>query len=218
MQEVLHQLLLVVGAWEGTVIKHLGTSQRVWQWQLQGGCVPRGVTATTCGIWLQCPLFFCQTMNLLGPQAEPTHRPPVVAGHASLWPRRRPPQSVPAACRSHKRHHVALSPLLPSAHTRGAWPPAACTRNAQSPVARAYGFLPSIACINAALPSESPSMQGEIPMVVRPSSSPTMASCFSFGPRPSPGFPVLWHSSSSLYHTAPPPVAHCSLAPQISGA
>ena len=32
MQEVLHQLLLVVGSWERTVAKCLGTAQSVWQW------------------------------------------------------------------------------------------------------------------------------------------------------------------------------------------
>ena len=56
-QEVLHQLLLVVGSWEGTATKCLGTTQSVCQWQLWGGCVPRGVRATVYGAWLQCPLF-----------------------------------------------------------------------------------------------------------------------------------------------------------------
>lgn len=55
---VLHQLLLVVGSWEGTVTKFLAATQSVWQWQLQGGCVPKGVRATAYGAWLQCPLFF----------------------------------------------------------------------------------------------------------------------------------------------------------------
>ena len=58
MQEVLHQLLLVVGSWEGTVIKCLGNTQSAWQWQLLGKCVPRGVRAIAYGAWLQCPLFF----------------------------------------------------------------------------------------------------------------------------------------------------------------
>ena len=57
-QEVLYQLLLVVRSWEGTVTKCLGAAQSVWQWRLQGGCVPRGVRATAYGAWLQCPLFF----------------------------------------------------------------------------------------------------------------------------------------------------------------
>ena len=58
MQEVLHQLLLVVGSWEGTVTKCLGTTQSIWQWQLQGRCVPRGVRAKVYGAWVQCPLLF----------------------------------------------------------------------------------------------------------------------------------------------------------------
>ncbi|XP_047619194.1 uncharacterized protein LOC125117397 [Phacochoerus africanus] len=44
-----------------------------------------------------------------------------------------PPQSVPATCGSCKRHHEALSPLMPLVHTIGAWPPAAST-SAQSPL------------------------------------------------------------------------------------
>ena len=50
-------LLLVVGSWEGTVIKHLGTAQSIWQWQQQDRFVPRGERATIGGAWLQCPLF-----------------------------------------------------------------------------------------------------------------------------------------------------------------
>ena len=37
MKEVLHQLLLVIGSWEGTVTKCLGVAQSIWQWQQQGG-------------------------------------------------------------------------------------------------------------------------------------------------------------------------------------
>ena len=58
MQEILHQLFLVLESWEGTVIKCLSASQSIWQWQLQGRCVPRGVRATAYGAWLPCPLFF----------------------------------------------------------------------------------------------------------------------------------------------------------------
>ena len=50
---MLHRLLLVVGSWEGTVIKHLGIAQSIWQWQEQGGCVPRGVRVTMAGARLQ---------------------------------------------------------------------------------------------------------------------------------------------------------------------
>ena len=43
---------------ESEVIKHLGTAQRIWQWQLQGGHVPRGVRVAAYGPWLQFPRFF----------------------------------------------------------------------------------------------------------------------------------------------------------------
>ena len=36
----------------------LGAAQSICQWQLQDGCVPRGVRATVFGAWLQCPLLF----------------------------------------------------------------------------------------------------------------------------------------------------------------
>ncbi len=51
-------MLLVVESWEGTVTMCLGAAQSIWQWQLQGRCVPRGVRATVSDAWLQCPLFF----------------------------------------------------------------------------------------------------------------------------------------------------------------
>ena len=134
MQEVLHQLLLVVGSWERTVTKCLGVTQSIWQCQLQDGFFPRGVRATAYGA-LQCPFFLClQPLTWLGSLVEPTHRPPVVASHTSLWPLRRPLRSVPATCRSCKRQHVALSLLMPLVHTRGAWPLVACKRSTQSPL------------------------------------------------------------------------------------
>ena len=55
MQQVLQQLLLVVGSWEGTVTKCLAATQSVWQWQLQGGCVPRGVRQ-------QCMVLDCSAL------------------------------------------------------------------------------------------------------------------------------------------------------------
>ena len=118
MQEVLHQLLLVVGSWERTMIKPLGSAQSVWQWKLQGRCVPKRVRATT--VVLGCsvpPFFFFLTPEVTRLQVEPTHRPPMVAGHTSLWPLRPSQQSVPAACRSCKKHHVTLSPTVPLAHS-----------------------------------------------------------------------------------------------------
>ena len=137
---------------------------------------------------------------------EPTHRPPVVAGHASLWLPRQLPWSIPATCRSWKRHHITLSPLLPLAHTRGAQPPTAYTRSAHSPIAQTSGFSPPIACIRVTAPSESPlaRMQGDSyggpPLYLSP--SPTMMPCFSCGPRPFPRFSLPRHST-------PQPIAHC---------
>ena len=37
----------------------LGSSQSIWQCQWQGVWVPRGVRATTGGVWSQCPLLWC---------------------------------------------------------------------------------------------------------------------------------------------------------------
>ena len=134
---------------------------------------------------------------------EPTHRPPVVAGHASLWTLRGLLQSVPATCRSLKRHHLHL------AHTRCAQPPAGCIRSACSPIAQASGSLPPIAFTRGAPPSESPStcMQGDsygrLPLLLSPSL--TMAPCLSCGPRPSPRFPLLWRSTPQPVHSIPLP-------------
>ena len=44
---------------ESEVIKHLGTAQSIWQWQLQGRSILRGPRAITCGSWLQYTFFFC---------------------------------------------------------------------------------------------------------------------------------------------------------------
>ena len=59
MQQVLCQLFLVVGSWEGTLTKCLGITQNVCQWQVQGECVPRGVAATA--YVLGCMHFFWPT-------------------------------------------------------------------------------------------------------------------------------------------------------------
>ena len=40
----------------------MGADQSIWQWQQQGGYVPRGVRATMGGAWLQCRLF-CQNLR-----------------------------------------------------------------------------------------------------------------------------------------------------------
>ena len=57
MLEVLHRLLLVTGSWELMVIECLGISQIIWQWQQQGGYVPKGVRGTMGGAQLHCPVF-----------------------------------------------------------------------------------------------------------------------------------------------------------------
>ena len=117
---------------------------------------------------------------------------------------------VPTACRSHKRHHVVLSPPLPLAHTRGTRPPIACTRSLWFPVAGATGILPPIACSRGAPPSKvHVCTQKKIPMVVHPS---------SFCP------PQQWHLASPMgsdlllsflsYGVLLPSQAHCSLTPQ----
>ena len=53
-------------------MKHLGSAQSVWQWQLQGGCVPRGVRATMCGPLLQFPLSFFFFFFLVTPEVTGT--------------------------------------------------------------------------------------------------------------------------------------------------
>ena len=111
-------------------------------------------------------------------------------------------QSVPAAYRSRNGYHVVLSPLLPLAHTRGAWLPIPCPRSSQSPVAQASGFSPPIVCTRSLLPSESQLAcvqgvsYGGPPLFLWP--APTMVPCLCCGPRPSPGFPLLWHSTPQL--------------------
>ena len=117
----------------------------------------------------------------------------------------------PATCRSCKRHHVALSPLMPLAHTRGAWPLVACTRSTQFPVNRAKGFLPPVACTRSAPPSESPqacarlharSFYGSPPLLLLP--FPAMAPCFSCGPQTFSQVPsaMVFHSAA---HSTPLP-------------
>ena len=118
---------------------------------------------------------------------EPTHRPPALTSHASLWPPRQPSWSVFATCRWCKRHHIALSPLIPLAHTRGAWPLVACTRSTQSPIKEqeVSCHLP-IACTRDALPSESLQAQadaqvqgvsyGGLPLLLSPSPQLHLAS------------------------------------------
>ena len=146
---------------------------------------------------------------------EPTHRPPVVAGHASLWPWRRLLRPVPDdvdACRSHKSHHVALSPQLPLALTRGTWPNVACTRSAQSPIARASGFSPPAACTRGTLPAESQCVQEDfyggpsLLLLLFPTMALLLLRAQTFSPVPSA---MLFHSPAHstplphLWHTTP---------------
>ena len=53
---------------------------------------------------------------------------------------------APSGGRPCKRHHVALSPLLPSAHTRNSQPPLAYTRSTQSSIAQESVSSPPVAC------------------------------------------------------------------------
>ena len=146
--------------------------------------------------------FFCQPLRWLGLQVEPTHRPPVVASHTSLLPLRQLLQSVAAACRPFKRHHITHNPLIPLANIRGPWPLVAYTRSAQSPVKeqevshclepapeplhplRACGWTCMVRC-------------REFPMAFRPSSF---------------RHPQQWRLASPMgLDLLLEPVAHCSL-------
>ena len=84
-------------------------------------------------------------------QVEPTHRPPVVASHASFRPPRQPPQSVPAPCRLCKRHLVAVSPRR---HRRCLATGSLHKKRPVSPKG-VRGFLLPAACARAALPAQS---------------------------------------------------------------
>ena len=116
MQEVLHQLLLVVGSWEGTGTKCLGVTQSLWQWQLRGagggGVVfPGEREQQPMVLGCNALLFsFLATPVVTGVTGGAHTQASVVASHAFLWPVRRLPLSVPATCRSCKRHHVTLRP------------------------------------------------------------------------------------------------------------
>ena len=152
-------------------------------------------------------------------QVELTHKSPVGASHASFWPLRRLPWSVPTTCRSYKRQHIALSPLMPLAHTRGAWPPVACTRSAQSFQNEQEAFLPSaphpqpvpeLPCLLRAFGHVHAQVQG-----VCYGGPPLLFSPPQQWPLASPvGLDLSQVPSAVVFHTPPPPVAHCSLAPQ----
>ena len=119
-----------------------------------------------------------------------------------------------------KKHHIAFSPLMPLAHTRGAWPAVTCTGSTQSPVNQARGFLLPVACIGTAPPSERPQSllhahAQEVTYRVHPSSSrPPQRRHFASPAGPDLLLGSLCHGVllRSPYHTIPPPVAHCSLA------
>ena len=145
----------------------------------------------------------------------PTHRPPVVASHESLWPLRQLPSCVPATCRSRKRHQRCTyrpDPLSP--HKR-------CTRNAQSPVKEQEA-----SCCPDPAPESSPPLKAHrgthtssgtgsfvwcLPLLVLPSPAvalaPPVDPDFLWGSL-CPGIPLL-----SPRCSAPLPVVHCSLAP-----
>ena len=108
----------------------------------------------------------------------------MVAGHASLWPQRWLWRSVPAACRSCKRHHIALSTSTSLSPNKSLL--ATCS-------------LPKkrlVSCrLNKWLLTTS-HVQGDFY-----GGPPLLLPCFSCQPRPSPWFPLPWHST-------PQPIAH----------
>ena len=127
-----------------------------------------------------------------------------------------PPSSLQDDCHGpsllHVNHKRGTLPALSPPTARGAQPPVAHTRSAQSPVARACGFWPPIACVSTP-PSES--LGKCTGSFLRRSSPPalalpTMVPCFSCGPRCPPRFPLPWCSTpqpiadgSHPWHTAP---------------
>ena len=156
---MLHRLLIAAGSGEVTVPKNVlvllgefGSGSRAGmfpgEWDHQWMVL--SFSALFCAnLWGDWGYRYSPFTDILG-----------VVGHASLWFLRWLLSFYPTTCRSCKRHHVMPSPLLPLAHTRGAWPPVAHTRACCSPVAWAGCLLPS---------SESTGKQ--ISMVVCPSFS-----------------------------------------------
>ena len=120
-----------------------------------------------------------------------------------------------------KRHHVALSPLLPLAHTRGAWPPVDCTRSTKSSPNKQEAPrhlqpapeppCPLRACRQAHVLVQGVSYDG-LPLLLLP--SPTMAPCLSCGLDLLPGSFCCGVPLLSQWCTTPSPEAHWSLAPQ----
>ena len=125
---------------------------------------------------------------------------------------RQPPQSIPATCRSCKRQHIALSPMIPLAHKSDAWSSVPCTRSTQSPLNKQVASFclkpvpelprPLSPCVHVHTPVQGVSC-GSTLLLLLPSSTVTL--CLSCRSRPSPGFPLLWHFP-------PQPVAYYSPA------
>ena len=201
--------------------KCLGAAQSIWQWQLQGGCVPRGVRTTAYGV-LGCSALsfsFLPTPEVNGVEGGAHSQAPSGDKPHLPWPLRRLPGSAPATCRLCKRHHFALSPLIPLAHARGAWPLVACTTSAQSALNEQEAShhpwpAPELLCPLRACRHEHTLVQavscGRLPLL-----SPPQQWCLACPAGLDlllgslcPGIPLL-----SLWRIAPPPVAHCSLAP-----
>ena len=104
------RLALAVAGW---VCSQVSESNSVW-----------------CLVAMPSFFLFLATPEVTGVTGGAHSQPPVVASHASLWPLRRLPKSIPATCGLCRRHHVAFSPLMSLAHTVGAWLLVACTRSA----------------------------------------------------------------------------------------
>ena len=165
--------------------------------------------AKSNNVWclVAVPSFFLPTPGVIGAAGGAHSQARSGSNHASLWPLIQLLWSVPATCRSRKRHHVAPSPpaalsppkRFPASHSLHKKHPVSCSPSkwiltTHSPYQR---------CPSDSLCARGDSYGG-LPLL---SSSATRAPCFSCRPRPPPGFPLLWHST-------PQPVAYKSLAPQ----
>ena len=200
MQEVLHQLLLVIGSWEGPVIELLGATQSVWQWQLQGRCVPRGVRAT-CSAWLHCPSPPPTTPKV----SWATGRAHSQAPSGGKTPRpglSRPPVDHTRGTTSH------LAPGCPSPHKRGQ---ATRSRHKKYPDSRLLE-PPLQGCPALCEPAPGAHAQGRCPP---PLPSPARAPCFTCGPRPPLRFPLP--SRPTPQPVAHHPPARSALLPSPSG-
>ena len=200
-----HRPLLVAGPWEVTVIfRHVWEVPRVLDSGSSRVCAFSGEWEQQ-QVVLSCSLLLCA--NLWGDWGHRWYLFPdplvVVAMPTSgVWDLC---CSLPLPPGDHARGPALLfvylsTSLLPLSCTRCTQTPKAHTGGILFPIAPAGGTSPPVACVRCSPPSESLQSTGtNIPMVP----SPTVAPCFSWGPRPPPGFPWLWHSASLPVATTP---------------